>query len=264
MSISELGIIFVVALVCSCCGFYKYVWFMSIGYGLAVAGIGVSLLFMFGKSLTIGTLLLCMVMIMYGTRLSSFLFVREMRNKAYQKVLAKVSKSDKKMPFLVKIILWFLLCGMYVLQTICVYSRFAHKVEDSMIVYISAFISLTGIVIESLADLEKSNQKKLRKDMVATKGLYKYVRCPNYNGEIIFWTGIFLSGIGAIHGYVEWTMAFIGYVLILYVMFDGAKRLEKRQKENYGELEEYWDYVDSTPILFPFVPIYHLSKTARR
>ena len=26
-------------------------------------------------------------------------------------------------------------------------------------------------------------------------------------------------------------MAFIGYVLILYVMFDGAKRLEKRQKE---------------------------------
>ena len=35
---------FVVALVFSSIGFKKYVWFISIGYGLAVAAIGVALL----------------------------------------------------------------------------------------------------------------------------------------------------------------------------------------------------------------------------
>jgi steroid 5-alpha reductase family enzyme len=33
--------------------------------------------------------------------------------------------------------------------------------------------------------------------MVATQGLDKLCRCPNYLGEIIFWTGVFIAGITA-------------------------------------------------------------------
>lgn len=58
-------------------------------------------------------------------------------------------------------------------------------------------------------------------------------------------------------------MAFVGYVLIVFVMIHGAYRLEKRHEKNYGEDPEYRKYADSTPILFPFVPIYHLSKIER-
>ena len=116
-----------------------------------------------------------------------------------------------------------------------------------------------GLVLEAAADREKSAQKKLRPDMTATEGLYKMCRCPNYFGEIILWTGVFVSGIGVLEGW-QWLVAGLGYVTIVYVMFSGAKRLEKRQNKNYGDKEEYRAYVEKTPILIPLIPLYHLVK----
>ena len=55
-------------------------------------------------------------------------------------------------------------------------------------------------------------------------------------------------------------VAAIGYVTIFFIMVSGAKRLEKRQNKNYGNLKEYRTYADKTPILIPFIPVYHLVK----
>ena len=41
-------ILCVVALVISSIGFYRFVWFISLGYGFSMAGIGIALLVMFG------------------------------------------------------------------------------------------------------------------------------------------------------------------------------------------------------------------------
>lgn len=43
-------------------------------------------------------------------------------------------------------------------------------------------------------------------------------------------------------------------------MFNGAQRLEKRQSARYGNDPAYRLYADKTPILIPFVPLYHLYK----
>jgi steroid 5-alpha reductase family enzyme len=43
-------------------------------------------------------------------------------------------------------------------------------------------------------------------------------------------------------------------------MFNGAQRMEKRQMKQYGDKKEYRDYADKTPIILPFLPIYHLNK----
>ena len=96
--------------------------------------------------------------------------------------------------------------------------------------------------------------------MVATKGLYKIVRCPNYLGEIIFWTGVFVSGLTAYQGAGQWLMAIIAYICIVFIMFNGAQRLEKRQMGRYGADPAYNAYADKTPIIIPFLPIYHLNK----
>lgn len=52
----------------------------------------------------------------------------------------------------------------------------------------------------------------------------------------------------------------IGYVLIVVVMISGAKRVETRHIKHYGDKKEYNDYADHTPILFPFIPIYHMTS----
>ena len=90
-------------------------------------------------------------------------------------------------------------------------------------------------------------------------GLYKISRCPNYFGEITFWTGVFVSGWSILAGW-QWLIAALGYIMILGIMISGAQRLEKRQNKNYGSMPEYQAYVKKTPILVPFIPIYHLVK----
>lgn len=40
-------ILFVVAMVISAIGFKKFVWFISLGYGFSIAGIGVAMLLLF-------------------------------------------------------------------------------------------------------------------------------------------------------------------------------------------------------------------------
>lgn len=66
-------ILFGVALICCAIGFYKYVYFISIGYGAAIAGQGAALLVLFHKQLGFPMILVCILMIVYGFRLSGYL-----------------------------------------------------------------------------------------------------------------------------------------------------------------------------------------------
>ena len=84
----------------------------------------------------------------------------------------------------------------------------------------------------------------------------------NYLGEIIFWTGVFVSGITTYTGIGQWIMAVVAYISILLIMFNGAQRLEKRQMERYGNDKAYNEYADKTPIILPLIPLYHLNKKA--
>ena len=52
----------------------------------------------------------------------------------------------------------------------------------------------------------------------------------------------------------------LGYALIIWVMFSGARRLEIRQDKNYGNDPEYQKYVRTVPIIIPFVPLYSVKK----
>ena len=90
--------------------------------------------------------------------------------------------------------------------------------------------------------------------------LFRIVRCPNYLGEVLIWTGVFLSGVTVLHGTLQWVAAVSGWVCIVYIMFDGARRLELRQNKNYGSDPEYQKYVKMTPILLPFIPLYSVAK----
>lgn len=40
----QIWILYLVSLACCCIGFFRFVWFMSVGYGLSSAGIGAALL----------------------------------------------------------------------------------------------------------------------------------------------------------------------------------------------------------------------------
>ena len=265
---SLLGILLAVCAVMCCVGFYKFVYFLSIGYGFAVAGGGIAVLVMYLINPTATPWWIVVIQtalfIAYGVRLSGFLLVRELKNASFKKTdVAKdtlVKNNEKKMPVFVLATIWICVAILYTAQVSPMLFRYTNAKADVVVPIIGFVISVFGLVLESIADNQKSAQKKLRPDMVAMSGLYKIVRCPNYLGEIIFWTGIFVSGITAYQTFGQWITAFLAYVCIVYIMFNGAQRLEKRQMSRYGENEEYNEYANKTPIIIPLLPIYHLNK----
>ena len=91
-------------------------------------------------------------------------------------------------------------------------------------------------------------------------GLYRIVRCPNYFGEMLFWTGVFVGCVNCLSGVWQWVAVLAGYLGIIYVMFGGARRLEMRQNRTYGDDPEYQAYVKKTPIMVPLIPLYSVEK----
>ena len=265
---SLLGILLAVCAVMCAVGFYKFVYFLSIGYGFAIAGGGIAVLIMYLVNPTATPLWIVLVetalFIAYGVRLSGFLLVRELKNVSFRKTdVAKdtlAKNNEKKMPVFVLATIWIVVAILYTTQVSPMLFRVVNESTDVVVPVIGFVISIFGLVLETVADNQKSAQKKERPDMVATKGLYRIVRCPNYLGEITFWTGVFVSGVTAYKTPGQWIMAIIAYICIVYIMFNGAQRLEKRQMARYGENEEYNEYANKTPIIIPLIPLYHLNK----
>lgn len=259
---SHLGIFFGLSLLVCLCGFKKYVYFMSIGYGFSVAIIGAAMavLGLMGSygPLTLAHYVQFALFIIYGFRLSGFLLIREIKNAAYRKTLAEATGSE--VPVFVKFFMWLTMGVLYVSQTSGVAFRLFNEAGSSAIQWVGIAISAFGIGLEAIADKQKSAQKAKRPDMVATEQLYKIVRCPNYFGEILFWTGVTVSCLDCLKGIGQWITVIIAYILIVFIMFNGAQRLEKRQMARYGSNAEYKAYADKTPIIIPLLPIYHLNK----
>jgi steroid 5-alpha reductase family enzyme len=124
----------------------------------------------------------------------------------------------------------------------------------------SLLIMAGGIGLEALADQQKSACKQEHPDRFCDTGIYRWVRCPNYLGEIIFWSGNFIAGIGAYTHWLRWLISLIALACIILIMVGSTKRLERKQDERYGKLPAYQRYRTSVPVLFPFVPIYTLKN----
>lgn len=259
MNWTLLGILFAAALVCCAMGFKRFVWFMSVGYGYAVAGIAVAAL---GYGAAMGWMNLplaaaILVCAAYGLRLGTFLLKRETGNKAYKKILD--AKMGKEPPVFVKVVMWLCMGVIYVAETAGLHFRMLNQTPADLCLMLGIVIMAAGAVIEAMADRQKSEQKAKNPNMVATEGLFRLVRCPNYFGEILFWTGVFVSGLTAYTGAFQWIVAVLGYLCILAIMLIGAKNMEKGHISRYGDKPEYKAYAEKTPILFPFVPLYHLN-----
>ena len=112
-------LLIVCAILCAV-GFYKFVYFLSIGYGFAVAGGGIAIFiislangWLNSTPMLIFAIAQMLLFVAYGARLSGFLLYRELKSAQYRKTLKEVTNDEKKMPIFVLIVV---LCWVQVVR----------------------------------------------------------------------------------------------------------------------------------------------------
>ncbi len=240
-------------------GFYRVVYFISTGYAFSIAAIAGGSLWLLRDTLTPLAALHAVGLLLYGLRLGGFLLRREFTSAGYRRELeeAQEASSRIKLPGLLGI--WVGVALLYVaMASPAVYALASPAPTGAMLGLQAAGLAALfgGLALETWADRQKSAYKLLHPDRFCDVGLYRWVRCPNYLGEVIVWVGSFAAGVGAYGHWARWTTATVGLVCILLIMVGSTRRLELKQDERYGEREDYRAYVAKTPILWPLLPIY--------
>lgn len=254
-----LGLSFLVSSV----GWIYFIYFFSIGYGLSISALSVATAVIFWDYLTLPTALLCGVLFIYGIRLAAYLLIRERRSASYKKILYQPDNTAKK-PLFVMFMIWISCALLYIgqISPVGFYMFNMSKLApvNEVWAWVGAIVATLGVLIEIIADAEKSAAKRVNPNRFVDTGLYRIVRCPNYFGEVLMWTGSFVICFGACCTVGQWIIASLGYVGIVYVMFSGARRLELRQSEVYGSNPEFQRYIKHTPLILPLVPIYSVAR----
>lgn len=247
----------------SAVGWIYFIYFFSIGYGFAISTLSLASAIIFRDVITIPAVILFAVLFVYGIRLAMYLLLRERRSSSYKKILYQPENTTKK-PLVAMFMIWISCALLYVGQvspaTFYLHNLAMGESVNGVWMWIGAIVAALGVAIEIVADAQKSAAKKINAHRFVDTGLYRLVRCPNYFGEVLMWTGSYVIMFGAAATLWQWVIATLGYVGIVYVMFSGARRLELRQVEAYGNDPEFQSYIKRTPLILPFVPIYSVAK----
>ena len=247
----------------SAVGWIYFIYFFSIGYGFAISALSVATAVLFHDAMTLPAAILLGVLFVYGIRLALYLLIRERKSASYKKILYQPDNTKRK-PIFAMFMIWISCALLYVGQispvTFYLYNLELGALVNHTWAWVGAVVAAAGVIIEMVADAQKSAAKKINANRFVSHGLYRIVRCPNYFGEVLMWTGSFLICFGACCTVGQWVISSLGYIGIVYVMFSGARRLELRQNETYGNDPEFQAYIKRTPLILPLVPIYSVAK----
>lgn len=259
----ELVLMYGVSLLISSLGFYRLLYFISIGYAFSVTAMAIMLTVIFRDTLSLLVALHGVALALYGLRLGGYLVLRE-RYDAYRRELVEMDKRASGVTGPKKLLIWLSVSVLYVLLVTPYLFNLQHSAESGTtplptLVY-GLVIAVLGLGLEAFADRQKSLFKRGNPDRFCDVGLYRWVRCPNYLGEIVFWVGNWVAGVSSFIHWGDWVASLIGLICIILIMIGSTKRLEAKQEERYGSRSEYQKYVRTVPVLFPFIPLYSLKN----
>jgi len=226
---------------------YKTDKLTDISYALTFIVLGV-FCFLKGSGDIFSNIILLMVTA-WAIRLGSFLLLRIWKT-------GKDSRFDSMRDDFKKFGRFWLLQGVTVWvvmlgASIALLNSSAPK-EVGLLSWVGLGVWFSGLVIESVADSTKRrfSSNPSNKGKWIDEGIWKYSRHPNYFGEILVWSGLFIFVSPLLNG-SEIIIALISPVFIttLLCFVSGIPILEKSADEKWGKLKTYQEYKKRTSIL---------------
>ena len=252
-----------ISLVSSALGFKRAVYFVSLGYALSIAGQALAFAMIYWTSCSGWPLLQVTLLLVYGIRLGTFVILRDL-NAAYRKTLADTDARTAKISGIVRVGIWGGVGLLYALMFLPALLTLSAQAKGLALgsVSLGVVVMAVGLGVEACVDWQKSRFKARHPDRFCSVALFRVARYPNYLGEMIFWTGVWISGISANQNPLAWVLSTLGFLCIECVMIDATRRLELKQMQHYGADPAYQRYVWTVPVLFPVLPVYTLRSAS--
>ena len=233
-------------------------WVFSVGYGLSSAAAGAALLAsgaVFGPAAAAAGGLVA-----YGARLAGFLYWRQNAWPEWKQRASKAPEARAKnllAPVLGCSLFYALMCSpaLWLLRA----GEALAGVGYPALAWGGVAVQWFGLVLEGVADYQKSASKAAEPDTWCAGGLYSALRHPNYAGEILHWVGLFTAGLpaalgsggGLVGAAGRLVPSALGALGITMLMLRVTPRLDKRQADKYGDQPGYTEYTASTKMLVP-------------
>jgi steroid 5-alpha reductase family enzyme len=224
----------------------------DMSYGLTF--ILLALIALLSNSVSFAKVLLFIMILAWGLRLVIYLFIRI-------KKIKKDSRFDKIRGSFAKFLGFWVLQGLTVWVVMLASLLFFNSENTSfnLLSFIGLLIWIYGIMIEGVADAQKfsfKNNPANRGSWIQT-GLWKYSRHPNYFGEMLCWTGIYVYALPALSASA--LNALIGLISPLYIILmlrfvSGVPKLEKIDDERFRGNPEYRAYKKRTSMIILWPP----------
>jgi len=253
---------FGLALVVSSAGFARVVYFISTGYAFSITVLAAMAAWLYWGSIEPLVAAQLVLLAIYGLRLGGYLLGRE-RSPSYRRELDDVQARAAGITRPIQVAIWVTVSLLYVVMFYPALTNLAARAAgDTRLgtLPLGLVVMGIGLGIEAWADRQKSRYKAENPTRFCGVGLYRIVRCPNYFGEMVFWLGQFMAGVGHFTHWSHWVLSAIGLVSIQLIMVGSTRRLELKQDARYGDREDYRTYVRTVPVLFPFVPVFSLKN----
>ncbi|MDJ0929059.1 MAG: DUF1295 domain-containing protein [Gammaproteobacteria bacterium] len=230
-----------VAATCCLLVFVRFVYVFNYSYALASTLNGLLISIWLG---TPAAWLLGGAATIYGLRLLWFTWTRS-HSESYAPRVANIVKADEMMPVPARISLW-VMCTM-----LLTYHLMAAAFAGAQVAFagampatpagvvIGAGVMLIGTIIEGVADWQKQRSKNIDRSKLATTGLYRRWRHPNYAGEILLQLGLIIAGLSVVSTLGDAIVVVIAPSYIVLLMIAEARRVDGTQELQYGAGEEY-------------------------
>ena len=220
-------------------GFWKSEYGVSYGYGTAMFLAGAVTLPCATSRVAAAH---AAVVSLYGLRLNCFLLYRELSIAKFREFREKIEARAverggrlKRAPFIAS-------CGLLYLGLAAPLMLTAPATSSGAAAGALLGLMYAGWAVAAVGDLWKTVAKARNgADALVTGGPYRWLRHPNYSGEVLLWSANAAAGaVAALGGgggraSLGWlALSAVGWLGISFVLAQAATSLEKRHEEKYA------------------------------
>ena len=209
-----------------------------------------------GQPASWGANLLFVAVVVWATRLGSFLFLRVIEVGEDQR-FRHIKESAPRF------LMAWTLQGAWVAITVSAVlvallpahgaPAGPHGVFSKSVFALGYIVAIAGLALEITADQQKTRFRKNpeNKGRFIHTGLWSRSRHPNYFGEILFWFGLAVASTPTMSGmqYAAWLSPLFVYFLL--TRLSGIPTLARRGQKLWGDDPAYQAYLATTPRLLP-------------